>query len=187
MGFINIGETSINSDFIVQNYIPIPIYVDKYEKDNKLKIRTYNPKYAFFAAFNNNLLKNIISSIPQNEIPYELNDLIPLISRINTDFNEFYDFINFYFLDYEHNLNFYIKKYYGSTDFYECNANSIDKNDLSILTKPINFCKNKKSILNKIYNFEGTKLITGYLSPNSFFDIYIGMSKLLLFLNEVIK
>ena len=41
MGFINTGEIKINSDFIIQNYISIPIYIDKHEKDNKIKIKTY--------------------------------------------------------------------------------------------------------------------------------------------------
>ena len=50
------------------------------------------------------------------------------------------------FCDSEDTLNylekFYIKKLYGSTDLFECDDDSIEFNDLSILTTPINKCKN---------------------------------------------
>ena len=67
----------------------------------------------------------------------------------------------------------FIKKFYGETDFYECDADSIDKNDLNILTKPITSCKNKKSIFNIIITLDGTKLLSGYLDYNSYLDIYV--------------
>ena len=73
-------------------------------------------------------------------------------------------------------MNIYIKKYYGQTDIYECEFNSeriINQRGFSLLTKPISFCDNKKSIFNKLYNFEGEKLISGYLGLNSYFDIYL--------------
>ena len=88
-------------------------------------------------------------------------------------FQYFYEYVNLYFYETGHNVNIYFKKLYGATDLLECNPDSIDKRDLSVLTKPIAYCKDKQSILNRIYNFEGTKLITGYLDYNSVFDIYI--------------
>ena len=177
MRYVKSNDSSENYDFMVQNSYPIPIYVDKSDKDVKIKIKTYTPRYSYFDAINNNLINNYITSISElsNEL-LNLSQLFPLNIRINTDYYGFYDFINFYLYEVENKLNIYIKKIYGASDIYECNADSIDKKDLSILTKPISDCKDKKSILNKIYNLEGTKLITGYLGPNSYYDIYLDLN-----------
>ena len=53
--------------------------------------------------------------------------------------------------------------------------NSLDFKDLSLLTAPITKekCENKKSILNRLFTFDGTKIISGNLGPDSYFDIYI--------------
>ena len=166
-------------DFMVQNSYPIPIYVDKSNKDFKIKIKKYIQRYAFFGVINNDLLKIYISSISgekSGSILFDNKQPFPLNIRINSDYKMLYEYFNFYFYKSEMNINIYIKKLYGETDIYECNADSINKNDLSILTKPINNCKNKKSILNRIYNLEGTKLITGYLGHNALLDIYIDIN-----------
>ena len=34
-------------------------------------------------------------------------------------------------------------------------------------------CKNKKSIFNRLFSFEGTKIVSGYITPDSYFDIYV--------------
>ena len=165
MRYIKKDDSSETYDFIVQNSSPFPIYIDKLNKDVIIKIKTYNPRYSYFYAINNYIFKNTIENLPY---------MVPLYIRLNTDNNKFYDFINFYL--YDKNINIYIKKIYGETDIYECNADSIDRNDLSILTKPISSCENKKSILNKFYNLNGTKIITGYLGSNSYFDISLDLN-----------
>ena len=175
MLFLSLDNTIEKSDIMAQNNFTMPIFVDKYEKDTKINIQFFAPRYSFFGIINNNLAKDYIYSFIQCKVPKnykEINQLFPINIRLNTDYNEFYDFINLYFYKADNNINVYIKKIYGNTDIYECNSDSIDKNSLSFLTKPISICKNKKSILNKIYNFGGSKIITGYLGYNSYFDVY---------------
>ena len=141
MRLLNNGKDFENSDFIAQNSYPFPIYVDKSKKNIKIKIKIYKPKYAFFAAFNNNLLDfyiPLLSSLEENSYLYDSDQFFPLYLRINTDSSEVYEFINFYLYNSEANTNFYIKKIYGDTDIYEYDK-SIDKNDLSIITKPISY------------------------------------------------
>ena len=175
-----ISSNEDNYDFITLSYFYIPKYVDKINKKNKITIKKYPTKYAYFAAINNDLIKSYLSIASQYSIYkkyFNLDKLFPLSFRVNTDSNSFYDFINFYTNESEKIIDIYFKKIYGHTDIYECECNSklINNNDLSLLTKPISFCENKKSILNKLYNFDGTKLLTGYISPNSYFDIYIDL------------
>ena len=54
------------------------------------------------------------------------------------------------------------------------NIKNLDK-----LTMPISNskCKNRKSLINRLFNFNGEKIITGYITPNSYFDIYIEIDK----------
>ena len=181
MVFLNSALSNEKMDFVCQNYFPFPIYVYKSDKNIILNLKQYESRYTFFAAINNNIFKAYMSIMNQysNLIPqyqFSSGNLFPLSLRLNTDLNIFYDFVNFYFYETGHNVNIYFKKLYGATDLYECTADSIDKSDLSILTKPITNCKDKQSLLNRIYNFEGTKLITGYLDYNSVFDIYIELN-----------
>jgi len=169
-------NNSKSYNYYIQNYIPIPIYVEKNEKSIDLEFKIYPPRYAFFIGANNNLIKafmTLANSYIPSSIKLSLNQLFPFNLRINSDSNDFYDFFNFYFYKCESKVNIFIKKFYGETDFYECDADSIDKNDLNILTKPITSCKNKKSIFNIIITLDGTKLLSGYLDYNSYLDIYV--------------
>ena len=166
------------NDIILQNYFSFPTYIDKYEKDIKINIKKYLPKYSFFGAANNDLLNIFIYGIVKKSLKsggyYFLNltNFFPSNLRIITDQNDFYEYMNFLLIDIKKKINIYIKKYYGKDDIYECDPNSIDTNDLTILTRPISICKGKKSILNKIYRLEGTKLISGFYGPNSLYDAY---------------
>ena len=114
-----------------------------------------------------------------------INYILPFNIRINSDITIFYDFVNFYFHKFSQKVNVYIKKFYGETELYECNADSINIQDLSILTTPISNCKNKTSIFNRIFTFDGTKLISGYLGHNSYFDIFLDSENA--FPNDIIK
>ena len=171
-------ELNKKRDFIAQNYFSFPTYVDKYEKDINITINKYLPKYAFFGAANNDLFNIFISGEISKPLSsggnyvVNLNYLFPSILRIITDINDFYDFMNFYLNNIERKVIIYIKEFYGNNDIFECDADSIDINDLSILTRPISTCKGKKSILNKIYTVEGSKLISGYYGLNSYYDAY---------------
>ena len=177
MKFIRTEDTNENFDFMVENSFPVPIYVDKYDKDIKINVTKYKQRYLYFGAINNNVMKAYFSLISEySNDRYDFSKVLPLYIRRNTDHNKIYDLINYYLYKMDNSMIIYIKKLYGETDIYECNADSINKNVLSIITKPINNCKNKKSILNKIYNLEGTKLITGFLGHNSYFDIFFDLN-----------
>ena len=178
MIFLKDDDINKKYDFITQNTYPFPIYVDKSNKDVKIKIKTYQPRYALFAAVNNNLLDfyfNLLSEIIPNSGTDMMKILLqfPLNLRINTGIFNFNEFFNLYLYESEVNSNIYIKNLYGETHLYECESDPIDNNDLSIITKPINNCQNRKSILNRIYNLNGTKIITGHFDLNSFMDIYL--------------
>jgi len=47
------------------------------------------------------------------------------------------------------------------------------------LTTPISNvkCKNRKSIFNRLFTFDGTKILSGYVAPDSYFDIYVEINK----------
>ena len=176
---MNLIREDINKkyDFISQNSYPFPIYVNKSDNDIKIKIKTYNQRYSLFGAINNNLFENYINFFLKkaNSREQELFNFqqFPLYLRINSDYFNFNEFFNLYL--YESEANIYFKNYYGETDFYEF-TDYIDKNDLSVITKPIYYSKNNKSILNKLLNLTGTKLIAGHLEHNTFLDLYIDLN-----------
>ena len=183
MRFTSTTNPSEKYNFLIQNYFGLPIHIEaNKDKENinskyDLNITTYKPRYSFFGAIDDNLFELYLNYISKDDIKdgIELNykDLLPINVRINTDRNTFYDFVNFYFHNFNQKINVYIKKFYGETEIYECNADSININDLSILTTPLSNCKDKKSIFNRIFSFDGTKLISGYFGHNSYFDIYV--------------
>ena len=159
MNFIKEFGLAGKYDFIIQNSIPLPIYVDKYyEKDIIIKIKKYESFYNFLGAMNNDtfsnyksLINNILNS---NDIYFD--ELFPMNFRINTDLLMFNQFCNFYL----HNLNIiiYIKKIFGNAEIYQCELDyPIDINNLLILTKPFTECKNKKSLFNTIFNTSSNK------------------------------
>ena len=164
----------INYDFIVQNYIPIPVYVNTNDKENKIQINNYKPRYAFFVVIYSSLMKYYISAVSEYLKLTDLNKKYPLNIRLNTDLSFLYEYVNFYMPERGKDVFIYIKKYYGNTDIYQCDDEELIDNikDISILSKPIYSCRNKKSMLNKIINLKESKLITGYLGPNSYYDIY---------------
>ena len=168
-------------DFMIMNYLYLPIIIDNNNsKDVKIKFKTYFPRYTFFGAANGDLYNLFYHAAKEgflrNKFTYEpleiLKKQLPLNARVNSDLSPFYEFFNFYFHDFKENINLYINKLYGETDLYECNE-SLDLNDLSILTTPISNCKGKKSIFNRLFTLKGTKILSGYLSHNSYFDIYL--------------
>ena len=93
------------------------------------------------------------------------------ISSLYLPISEFY---NAYLNQLDTKVNVFIRQIYGGSELYECDASDYDIHDLQFLTTPISNakCKNKRSIFNRLYPLEGTKIISGYLAPNSYFDIY---------------
>ena len=183
MELFTLSSPGEKTNLICQNSYPMIIYVDKIEKNNTISIKKYEPKYAFFLAINNNqLLKAYIDMIKiiyeeDEEDHFDLKKFFPLNIRLNSDMNVFYDFINLYFSDIKEKIIVYIKKFYGGTDLYECDIDLKEVSDYSLITKPLPPCKNKKSIFNRIIKLEDIKLLSGYLGPNSYFDIYLDIEE----------
>ena len=38
-------------------------------------------------------------------------------------------------------------------------------------------CKNKKSLFNRLFNLGGEKILSGYLAPDSYVDVYAEIDK----------
>ena len=166
-------------DTIFQNYILFPMFIEKLKEQYELNVVTYKPKYALFGAIDPYLfessfsyLKLVATSINLN--PEKYHQITQMNLRINTKYLPWYEFYNLYLKEFKFGLNVYIKQLFGTSEIYECNADSVDINDLNILTTPISNskCKDKKSIFNRLYTFDGTKILSGYLGPDSYFDIY---------------
>ena len=171
------NEQTANYNFFCFKFMITPIYVEKYKEENTITISKYQSRYASFIPISYNLIHSYFKYLSEtSSLSFDENKLLPFYKRINTDISPTYDFANLYLYESE-KLIIYFKKIFGSTDIYECNFNSesINNNDYSNFTKPISFVDEKKSILNKLYTFKETKLLIGYLAPNSYFDIYIDL------------
>ena len=173
-------------DYLIENNYKNPIYINKNNKEIELKVESYYPRYSLFGAMNFELFKTYLSislmDSKENKISEDKknwpkisfdNQYLPMNIRVSSNLNEFFEFFNFYSEDFEENVNIYIDKIYGESDIYECSSDSIDIKNLSFLTTPITNCTNKQNIFNRLFSFKGNKLISGYLSPNSYFDIYL--------------
>ena len=99
-------ELNDNNDYVIQNFFSFSIYIEKYTKDINISIKNYLPKYAFFGAMNNDLLNiflsgqlDIILPPPYYMYKFILYDYLPSNFRINTDINDFYEYMNFYLIN----------------------------------------------------------------------------------------
>ena len=177
MRYIYSSDLNKKYNFLFHNYIHIPMFIDKISKEQKINIKTYYPRFSFFAAVDSEVFRTYFNAY-NNLFKYNFNldfgltELLPINVRINSDTSTFYEFFNLYFNKFEDNINLYINKLYGETNLYEC-SDELNLSDLSVLQKPINQCKNKKSIFNRLFTFKGTKTLSGYLTPNSYFDVYL--------------
>ena len=169
-------------NFLIENSYKNPIFINKSNNEVTINIKSYYPKYAFFGVMTKELFQSYLSFFlrssnddnlsEDSEVPIDSKRFLPINARVRSDLLGFYEFFNFYLKDFEENVNVYINKLYGETEFYECDDN-IDMNNLDILTTPITNCNNKKSIFNRLFSLKGRKIVSGYLSPNSYFDIYV--------------
>ena len=180
MRFIYSDYPDEKYDFLLSEYSSAPLYIEKNSKDIKINFKILCPKYTFFSVLNSYLFslyfsyftRSYLKSNYESDQMKKVKEILPMNIRINTNLMEFYEFFNFYFHEFDEKINLYINKLYGETDLYECNE-TLKLNDLSILATPISKCKDKQSIFNRFFTLNGTKILSGYFSPNSYFDIYL--------------
>ena len=169
-----------NTDYIIHNHVFQPIYVEKTEKDCHIQVKKYSQNFAFFGAENPFLFNSIYNYLKRNfyhDSGININNytkLPPFNIRINSNFITFFDFFNVYLMESDIKINIYIKQLYGGSDLYECDGDGYDIKNLDFLANPVSNvkCKNKKSLFNRLFNLEGTKILAGYIAPDSYFDIY---------------
>ena len=168
------------TDYIIQNYLGLVIYVEKTEKDCNITVTKYPSKFSFFGAgepYIFNSLFNYAQIYLIKKYGYNLNNYenLPQINiRFNSKTLKFFEFFNFYLNQLNLKIDFYIRQIYGGSELYECNADDFDQKNLMILTSPISNikCKNKTSLFNRLFSLNGTKIISGYIAHDSEFDIY---------------
>ena len=176
-----LSEENETTDYIILNYyINFPIFVEKSEEAQTIEVKSYITTFSFFGALNPfsfKLLYKYGEKYFEEEYGVNFNNYIKL-TQINhrfysKSFPEF-DFYNGYFNNLNIGINIYIKQLYGGSIIYECNADDVDEKDLTFITTPISNkkCKNKKSLLNRLFSLDGTRIISGYITPDSCFDIY---------------
>ena len=179
------SELDEATDYIIQNYLGIPIFIEKSTQDQEIKVKKYPPKFAFFGAENPFIFKTFYSfgqKAIDPDMEIDLNNYKNLTQtnlRINSKYVPWYEFYNFYFNKLDVKLNVYIKQIYGGSELYECNADDVDEKDLTFLTTPISNvkCKNQKSVFDRLFTLDGTKILSGYITPDSYFDIYVEVEK----------
>jgi len=164
------------TDYIIQNYLPLYIYVSKSDKDCTITTSSYSPKFSFFGA-ENPYLFNAFYNYGVNKLDINLNNYVKLTqmnARIGTKYLPFYEFYNAYLKQLKVKVNIYIRQLYGGSELYECNADDFNEKILNPLTTPISNvkCKDKKSLFNRLWSLDGTRIISGYLTPDSYFDVY---------------
>jgi len=164
------------TDYIIQNTLPLHIYVSKSDKDCTITTSSYSPKFAFFGA-ENPYLFNAFYNYGVNMLNINLNNYVKVTqmnARIGSKYLPFYEFYNVYLKQLKVKVNIYIRQLYGGSELYECNADDFNEKILNPLMTPISNvkCKDKKSLFNRLWSLDGTRIISGYLTPDSYFDAY---------------
>ena len=177
------GRGFESTNFMIFNYMGLPTIAEKDNQDYGIIRNRYEPKFTFFGAVNPHIFKSfyyvIAKGVFQLLKSYFRIDFESIMTpkqvniRINSNILPWFEFYNFFFNQFELKINLYIKQIYGGSDIYECEVDE-DQKDLTFLTTPISNtkCKNKRSIFNRLFTFEGTKILSGYITPDSYFDIY---------------
>ena len=165
-----------NSVYHKHYYLYLYADTNKNEKEININVKTYTAKYSFFGAIDNNIWKIykdlvILHALDSNIT--DLKELTPFFIRANSDYFKLAEYFNLYLSGIEEKISIYIRKLYGSSEFYECEADPMDKMNFSILTRPLSSCKNKKSLFNRFVSLGNNKILTGYLDYNSYAEAYI--------------
>ena len=164
------------TDYIIQNYLPLYIYVSKSDKDCTITTSSYSVKFSFFGAVNPYLF-NSFYNLGINMLNINLNNYVKLTQmnvRVGSIYLPWYEFYNVYLKQLNLKLNIYIRQLYGGSELYECNADDFNEKKLTPLMTPISNvkCKDKKSLFNRLWSLGGTRILSGYLTPDSYYDIY---------------
>ena len=176
---LSIYDIDEKTDYIIQNYAELPIIAGKADNDYIINVTNYLPKFTVFGAENNYIFK-VFFNMAQEQYKVgagidfnNYKNISQMNLRINSKYLPWFEFYNAYFSQFNTQINLFIKQLYGQSDLYECSA-ADDERNLNFLTTPISNekCKNKKSIFNRLFTFDGTKILSGYISPDSF-SIYI--------------
>ena len=142
------------------------IYIDKSVDNNIIQFLYYVPRYTYYYAVDDEILKNRTKFLKENGCN-------SYFIRQNSEIDYFKDEFYKITFDLKYKVNIYFKKYYGNSNIYEINLESFNFNDLNFLTKPIKTYENEKSILNKLFNLESNKLYSGFKDYQSLYDVYI--------------
>ena len=151
----------INSDIKLPDFI----YFDKIpDINNIIRISYLEPRYAYFYAIDNFIVKNKNSKV---------NGYYSYFQRINTNTINYFDFFNYITFDLKDKVNVYTKKYYGYSTLYEINNEKYNIDDISFLEKPLNTYENEISKFNQLFNLKNNQLYSGHLEYDTLYDIYI--------------
>ena len=147
-----------------------------FSKDCTITTSYYSPKFAFFGA-ENPYLFNAFYDFGVNMLNINLKNYVKLTqmnARVGSKYLPFYEFYNFYLKQLKVGVNIYIRQLYGGSEIYECNADDFNEKKLNSLMTPISNvkCKDKKSLFNRLWSLDGTRIISGYLTPDSYYDVY---------------
>ena len=175
---ISFSNDNEMTDYIIQNYLPLSIYVSKSDKDCTITISSYTPKFAFFGAENPYIFNAFYNYVINSMGFINFNNYVKLTqmnARFSSKYIPWYEFYNAYLNKLNLKLNIYIRQLYGGSELYECNADDFNERQLNPLMTPISNvkCKNKKSLFNRLWSLDGTRIISGYLTPDSYYDIYV--------------
>ena len=177
MRYLYSNDLNDKYNFLLSNYEKIPIFIESISQ-KKIDVKTYFPRFTLFGVIDTDMLllyNDLYKNSAQSRSGYDLESIFPINIRVNSDLSEFNEFLNLYSHYLRVSINFYIKKFFGDTTLYEC-SNELNLYDLSILTTPFNNCEDKQSIFNRLFTFKGTKILSGYLSSNSYMDIYLELN-----------
>ena len=168
------------TDYIIQNYLGLVVYVERTNKVSTITMKNYTTKFAYFGAENSyifNTFFNFGKKMLKVEGGINLDNYLKLTQmnvRVGTEYIPWFEFYNIYFNQLDVKVNIFIRQLYGGSELYECDASDYDIHDLQFLTTPISNakCKNKKSLFNRLFSLDGTKILSGYIAPDSYFDAY---------------
>ena len=180
-----LSEENELTDTIIQNYYPFIIYADKDGSEYKINVKKYALRYAIFGAVDPYYYKSFYNTgakYLKQQTGIDIVNYLKLSQanfRLNSYYIPFYEFYNLYLNGIDAKVNIYIRQLYGGTELYECDTDGVNIKNLDKLTTPISNakCKNRKSLINRLFNFNGEKIITGYITPDSYFDIYAEIDK----------
>ena len=111
------SEDKEASDYIIQNYLGLPIYVDKTDKECTITKRNYTTKFAYFGAENSYIFNSFFSvgkKMLNIDSGIDLSNYLKLIQmnlRIGSEYIPWFEFYNVYFNQLDIKVNLYIRQF----------------------------------------------------------------------------